>query len=181
MDSFFAPLMPREKVKKPADEMYMPDGYLKNYEAETSGFDFDTAAEVERLSWANTARLTASEDEESVPVSSEAAEESEVSLDGEISSDIYGTTAGDNTDNKEENPQETDKTPEEPTDENFMRSAVSAALEGRFREWAKESGYYEGEAQDRVNTYFLDIIGDVILEDFTFIEDYREDIEEWMK
>ena len=44
------------------------------------------------------------------------------------------------------------------------------------REW-----YYEGEAQDRVNTYFLDIIGDVILEDFTFIEDYREDIEEWMK
>lgn len=181
VDSFFAPLMPREKVKKPADEMYMPDGYLKNYEAETSGFDFDAAAEIERLSWANTARLTASEDEESVPVSSEAAEESEVSLDGEISSDIYDTTAGDNTDNKEENPQETDETPEEPTDENFMRSAVSAALEGRFREWAKESGYYEGEAQDRVNTYFLDIIGDVILEDFTFIEDYREDIEEWMK
>ena len=32
-----------------------------------------------------------------------------------------------------------------------------------------------------MNTYFLDIIGDVILEDFTFIEDYREDIEEWMK
>ena len=63
----------------------------------------------------------------------------------------------------------------------FMRSAVMAALDGRFREWAKESGYYEGEAQDRVNTYFLDIIGDVILEDFTFIEDYREDIEEWMK
>lgn len=181
VDSFFAPLMPREKVKKPADEMYMPDGYLKNYEAETSGFDFDAAAEIERLSWANTARLTASEDEESVPVSSEAAEESEVFLDGEISSDIYGTTAGDNTDNKEENPQETDETPKEPTDENFMRSAVSAALEGRFREWAKESGYYEGEAQDRVNTYFLDIIGDVILEDFTFIEDYREDIEEWMK
>lgn len=181
VDSFFAPLMPREKVKKPADEMYMPDGYLKNYEAETSGFDFDTAAEIERLSWANTARLTASEDEESVPVSSEAAEESEVFLDGEISSDIYDTTVGDNTDNKEENPQETDETPKEPTDENFMRSAVSAALEGRFREWAKESGYYEGEAQDRVNTYFLDIIGDVILEDFTFIEDYREDIEEWMK
>lgn len=181
VDSFFAPLMPREKVKKPADEMYMPDGYLKNYEAETSGFDFDAAAEIERLSWANTARLTASEDEEKPAESGEAAEESEVSLDGEISSDIYGTTAGDNTDNKEENPQETDETPKEPTDENFMRSAVSAALEGRFREWAKESGYYEGEAQDRVNTYFLDIIGDVILEDFTFIEDYREDIEEWMK
>ena len=181
VDSFFAPLMPREKVKKPADEMYMPDGYLKNYEAETSGFDFDTAAEIERLSWANTARLTAGEDEEKPAESGEAAEESEVSLDGEISSDIYGTTVGDNTDNKEENPQETDETPKEPTDENFMRSAAMAALEGRFREWAKESGYYEGEAQDRVNTYFLDIIGDVILEDFTFIEDYREDIEEWMK
>lgn len=181
VDSFFAPLMPREKVKKPADEMYMPDGYLKNYEAETSGFDFDTAAEIERLSWANTARLTASEDEEKPAESGEAAEESEVSLDGEISSDIYDTAVGDNTDNKEENSPETEENKEEPTDENFMRSAVSAALEGRFREWAKESGYYEGEAQDRVNTYFLDIIGDVILEDFTFIEDYREDIEEWMK
>lgn len=186
VDSFFAPLMPREKVKKPADEMYMPDGYLKNYEAETSGFDFDTAAEIERLSWANTARLTASEDEEKPAESGEAAEESEVSLDGEISSDIYDTAVGDNTDNKEENPQEE----ESPTDAgngdngadmDFMRSAAMAALEGRFREWAKESGYYEGEAQDRVNTYFLDIIGDVILEDFTFIEDYREDIEEWMK
>ena len=181
VDSFFAPLMPREKVKKPADEMYMPDGYLKNYEAETSGFDFDTAAEIERLSWANTARLTASEDEESAVESGEAAEESEVSLDGEISSDIYDTAVGDNTDNKEENSPETEENKEETTDGDFMRSAVSAALEGRFREWAKESGYYEGEAQDRVNTYFLDIIGDVILEDFTFIEDYREDIEEWMK
>lgn len=186
VDSFFAPLMPREKAKKPADEMYMPDGYLKNYEAETSGFDFDTAAEIERLSWANTARLTASEDEEKPAESGEAAEESEVSLDGEISSDIYDTAVGDNTDNKEENPQEE----ESPTDAgngdngadmDFMRSAAMAALEGRFCEWAKESGYYEGEAQDRVNTYFLDIIGDVILEDFTFIEDYREDIEEWMK
>ena len=183
VDSFFAPLMPREKVKKPADEMYMPDGYLKNYEAETSGFDFDTAAEIERLSWANTARLTASEDEEKPAESGEAAEESEVSLDGEISSDIYDTAVGDNVDNKEENPQEE----ESPTDADngadmdFMRSAAMAALDGRFREWAKESGYYEGEAQDRVNTYFLDVIGDVILEDFTFIDDYREDIEEWMK
>lgn len=181
VDSFFAPLMPKEKVKKPADEMYMPDGYLKNYEAETSGFDFDTAAEIERLSWANTARLTASEDEEKPAATDEAAEEDGISLDGEISSDIYDVHDGDNVDNKEENPQETDETAEEPTDGDFMRSAVTAALEGRFREWAKESGYYEGEAQDRVNTYFLDIIGDVILEDFTFIEDYREDIEEWMK
>lgn len=186
VDSFFAPLMPREKVKKPADEMYMPDGYLKNYEAETSGFDFDTAAEIERLSWANTARLTASEDEEKPAESGEAAEESEVSLDGEISSDIYDTAVGDNVDNKEENPQEEESPTDADNGDNgadmdFMRSAVSAALEGRFREWAKESGYYEGEAQDRVNTYFLDIIGDVILEDFTFIEDYREDIEEWMK
>lgn len=186
VDSFFAPLMPREKVKKPADEMYMPDGYLKNYEAETSGFDFDTAAEIERLSWANTARLTASEDEEKPAESGEAAEESEVSLDGEISSDIYDTAAGDNTDNKEENPQEEESPTDADNGDNgadmdFMRSAAMAALDGRFREWAKESGYYEGEAQDRVNTYFLDIIGDVILEDFTFIEDYREDIEEWMK
>lgn len=185
VDSFFAPLMPREKVKKPADEMYMPDGYLKNYEAETSGFDFDAAAEIERLSWANTARLTASEDEEK-PAAEENAEESEVSLDGEISSDIYDTAVGDNTDNKEENPQEEESPTDADNGDNgadmdFMRSAAMAALEGRFREWAKESGYYEGEAQDRVNTYFLDIIGDVILEDFTFIEDYREDIEEWMK
>ena len=185
VDSFFAPLMPKEKVKKPADEMYMPDGYLKNYEAETSGFDFDAAAEIERMSWANTARLTASEDEENAHNETE---ESEISLDGEISSDIYGSPSGDNIDKTTDIADESDeaegndsKDEKSPPDEDFMRSAVRAALEGSFREWARENGYYEGEAQDRVNTYFLDIIGDVILEDFTFIEDYREDIEEWMK
>ena len=62
-----------------------------------------------------------------------------------------------------------------------IKEAVGAALDGNFRAWSKEHGFYEGELADRINNIFLEVIGDIILENFELIEDYREDVEEWMK
>ena len=65
-----------------------------------------------------------------------------------------------------------------------IRDGLRAALAGQFRAWCRENNLYEGEAADRINTLFLDELGDVVLEDsgsgFTLIEDYREDVEQWL-
>ncbi len=171
IDSYFEPLIPRERVKKPAEDKYMPDDYMKNYEAETRGVDIAAAAEIERMSWTNTARLTAFDEDEDLLENKTATDV--VIPEVEIAKEVEKAEKCANTDTK--------TTEKCVSDEEFMKKAVSAALDGRFKQWAKECGIYEGEAQDRVNNCFIDIIGDIILEDYTLIEDYREDVEEWMK
>lgn len=185
LDAFFAPMMPEKasKARRNPEDKYMPEDYLKNYEAESSGFDFSAAAEIERLSWENTQRLT-SADGAREEVEEEAATAECEAVEGEISSDSVDAcvftevenelpAAGEHKDSEEKI--------EHVSSVEGLKPAVQAALDGGFRKWARENGYYEGELQDRVNSLFLDIIGDVILEDFTLIEDYREDVEEWMK
>lgn len=70
------------------------------------------------------------------------------------------------------------------SDDAGIRAGLRAALDGKFRAWCRENGLYEGEIADRINTVFLGEIGDVVLEDggsgFTLIEDYREDVEQWL-
>ena len=70
-------------------------------------------------------------------------------------------------------------------DTDTLRDALRAALAGRFRAFCRERSLYEGELADRLNTLFLDLIGDVVLEPgelgFALVEDYREDAEEWLK
>ena len=65
-----------------------------------------------------------------------------------------------------------------------MKDALRAALDGRFAEYCRSVGKFDGEVADAVNTAMLDVIGDVALEadgaTYKLIEDYREDIEEWL-
>ena len=181
IDSFFAPMIPdKAKTRRNPEDKYMPEDYLKNYEAESSGFDLSAAAEIERLSWENTERLTSADLSQNDFAADTTPAECEI-VEGEISSDSF--------DEKEDKTEaESEEKADEKTDcagENDageeLKPAVRSALDGEFKKWARENGYYEGELQDRINNLFLDIIGDVILENFTLIEDYREDVEEWMK
>ena len=173
----------------------MPEGYLKNYEAESSGFDFSAAAEIERLSWENTQRLTSAdgtqygqENVNETTAFDESHSEEPLSecgfVEGEISSDNFAEML----ERVEESEVKAEHTEPEKEAAAFvgdsgeeLKPAVQAAIDGEFKKWARENGYYEGELQDRINNLFLDVIGDVILENFTLIEDYREDVEEWMK
>ena len=57
-------------------------------------------------------------------------------------------------------------------------------MEGKLKEYCRAHSLNEGVTADRINTLFLDILGDIVLEGngdgFDFIEDYREDAEKWL-
>lgn len=192
IDAFFAPMISEKKQKRPAEDAYMPADYMKNYESEDSGFDFSAAAAIERESWVNTSRLTGDEFHESIPIPEYDPDEVPVA-EGEISAD----SAAAETAFQESapllpeislsvSPENTAEPMNEAngSDDAGIRAGLRAALDGKFRAWCRENGLYEGEIADRINTVFLDEIGDVVLEDggsgFILIEDYREDVEQWL-
>ncbi len=207
IDAYFAPMLP-QKVVKSKEDQYMPDDYLKNYESEDSGFDFGAAAEIERLSWQNTTLLTGGEFENAPPadeipeimeVGDNAPDLSEAipapefdeipAIEGEIS-DIP-EPAETFTESQPEEPAERSGVPAEsaPAASNdgdeLIRDALTAALNGSFHDFCRDRQIYDGVLADRINTKFLDIIGDIVLEEsgssYVIIEDYREDIETWME
>ena len=168
IDGYFAPLLP-EKART-AEDRYMPADYLRNYEADEreKGFDFGRAADIEKHSWANTERLTG--EEFTAP---DSADGETVTVDGEIGFDTVDTTSV-----------ETDAPVQERFADDGVKSALRAALDGRFAEYCRSAGKLDGEVADLVNTAMLDVLGDVALEadgaSYTLIEDYREDIEQWL-
>ena len=188
IDAYFAPMIPEKKKKRPAEDMYMPADYMKNYESEDSGFDFSAALAIEQESWVNTSRLTGDEFHESVPIPEYDPDEP-VTIDGEISAQdipeaIPGLPNREASAVSEPEPDQPDNTDESADADVQIRAGLRAALAGQFRAWCRENNLYEGEAADRINTLFLDEMGDVVLEDtgigFRLIEDYREDVEQWL-
>ena len=194
IDSYFAPMMPAPVKKLSAEDRYMPADYLKNYEAEQSGFDLDSAAAIERESWSNTARLVDDVTDNSADSQADAEEMPEggipasspeqvppddaEAIPGEITFASAEYTSPEN--GKESGiPHPAEETAADGT----LIHAVEAALAGGdgFKKYAKEVGIFEGELSDRVNRVFLEEIGDVLIEDNKLIEDYREDAEEWIK
>lgn len=200
LDSFFEPLIP-SKQKKAKEDLYMPDDYMKNYESEDSGFDFAAAQAIEAQSWLNTGRLTGDETmiedaKEYVPLYDP--DEAPI-VEGEIHSDsladeIFGIEAFDS----EEIPPQSDKSTTESnvsTDnadytsnadnaDYILKEALNAALVGRFKVFCRSHELHEGEIADRINNIFLEEMGDIVLENsgggFELIEDYREDVENWL-
>lgn len=182
IDAYFAPMIPEKKKKRPAEDAYMPADYMKNYESEDSGFDFSAALAIEQESWVNTSRLTGDEFHESAPVPEYDPDEP-VTAPGEIpSEDIPMPDLP--LPEPEPDPVPPAETAESADADQQIRDGLRAALAGQFRAWCRENNLYEGEAADRINTLFLDELGDVVLEDsgsgFTLIEDYREDVEQWL-
>lgn len=174
IDGYFSPYI-KEKVKKTADDRYMPDDYLKNYESEDTGFDFSAALEIEKQSWVNTTRLTG---EEYGDNTTDAVTEEDIGTAEPIEGEV-------GYDDLPEAESESESAPVEESDTgDEIKDAVRAALDGRFREYCRSMGLYEGDAADRINNIFLDEIGDIILIDegagYTLIEDYRSDTEQWL-
>jgi len=217
IDAYFLPMLPtKEQIRRKKEDAYMPPDYLKNYEAETSGFDPDAAAAIEAESWANTSRLTGEDygdADPSVPDDADLVPEAEGSLSTEDLSAMdlsamdlsamdlsaMNPSAEDpsikNMEETEvpavpdlpENAEKPEEHKEEPPEEDSapIREGLRAAMDGRFRSFCRERGLYEGDLADRINAVFLDCMGDVVLETdgtgFRFIEDYREDAEEWLR
>ncbi len=169
IDGFFAPITPAARAAK--EDLYMPEGYMKNYESEDSGFDFVTAMAIEQSSWANTTLLTGEETKEY---------EDALEVEGQLSSgEDYSKI-----EISEPAPNTEVKSDGKPSDDALIKNALTSALEGSFKDYCREVSLHEGELADRINTVFIDVIGDVVLEDrgcgFELIEDYREDIINWI-
>ena len=206
IDAFFEPLLPKT-TKKSAEEKYMPADYMKNYESEDSGFDFAAAQAIEAQSWINTSRLTGddsySEDLQAVP---EYEADEPLTLSGEMSTEQAADASGADDTARYDTPADTERGESahgimpvsdgensagdsredaggDSQDE--IRDALQAALMGEFRLYCRRNNLYEGEAADRVNNIFLDEIGDVVLENtgsgFELVEDYREDVVNWLR
>ncbi|MBQ7312131.1 MAG: TerB N-terminal domain-containing protein [Clostridia bacterium] len=192
LDAYFAPMLPQKTVK-PKEDQYMPEDYLKNYESEDSGFDFGAAAEIERRSWQNTTLLTQGEFE-GIPELTESGEDAP-----DLSEAIPAPAPVEKAEelpapelpapeNPAEHPVENSAVPEKAdasAEDDLLREALSAALNGHFHDFCRDHQIYDGVLADRINTKFLDILGDIVLEEngksYTIIEDYREDIETWME
>jgi len=188
LDAYFAPMLPQKTVK-PKEDQYMPEDYLKNYESEDSGFDFGAASEIERRSWQNTTLLTQGEFE-GIPELTESGEDtpdlSEIIPVPELTAKPEETPISPAPELPPEHPVENSAVPaDNPDEDRFLREALSAALNGHFHDFCRDHQIYDGVLADRINTKFLDILGDIVLEEngksYIIIEDYREDIETWME
>ncbi len=185
IDKYFEPFAPA--ARRSAEDKYMPADYLKNYEAEDSGFDFSRASDIERNSWANTDRLTGEKSTERLHDTEEIAHngcsfatsdayEPSNHVDGEI---VFGRA--------EKIGAEAEGAPHDEADsaaDGIIKDALRAALGGNFGEYCRSAGVIDGDMAERVNTRMLDVLGDVALEytgeKYELIEDYREDIEGWL-
>ena len=188
IDAYFAPMIPQKTVK-PKEDQYMPEDYLKNYESEDSGFDFGAAAEIERMSWQNTSLLTRGEFENS-PEFDEIPEITESREDTPDLSEKIPQAEETPVISEPEDPVGNSAVPAQTQSDNsdedsLLRDALTAALNGSFHDFCRDHQIYDGVLADRINTKFLDILGDIVLEEngksYSIIEDYREDIETWME
>lgn len=153
IDSYFAELF--DKVNRERMRAARPE-YERLYEAENVGISNSDADEIERASWTTTARLV--EDFEEY-VEEEAAPTVE---SAQPLADTYGLDSA-------------------------RVAFVRAALGEDYAEMKKIAdgiGEIVDAVADEINEAFSDGFGDVILdptdEGYTVIEDYREDIEEWL-
>lgn len=158
IDEYFDGLF--AKVNKTRIAESQPE-YEKLYDAEDSELSLDGADEIERSSWSTTARLVSEEEEVTLQPEPEVSIERAEAI-AQSDSDTYGLTAGE------------------------MRF-IGAILSGDSRKMlslAKELRDDPTAIAERINEAFADGFGDVIIEgespDYNIIEDYKEDIKEWL-
>ncbi len=191
LDRYFAPLLPVKQATS-AEDKYMPADYMKNYESEEAGFDFSRALAIEADSWANTGRLTGESLAEATPEATEEAATSISEENGQPAAPIiHEEQPSAPIIFEEKSPTSEPGTTKSPVpekhatpEENTLRDGLQAALLGEFRSYCRKNSLYEGDLSDRINSVFLEELGDVVLEStdkgFTLIEDYREDVENWL-
>lgn len=170
IDRFFQPMMP-ENTGSRAKAAAAEDEYLKYYEAESSGFDFGTAEEIEQMSWNNTNILTDIE-------SAESSEEDHSLAAEPVWEEKFPEC------NEEAPVPLSVQTPADTPEYSAEKEALRAAEEGNFRGWCRNNGFFDSDMAAKINEIFLDLMGDIVLTDengdYNIIEDYREDVLEWL-
>jgi len=204
VDRYFGP----EEVSASRGVSAEEPEYLKQYEAETTGFDFSAAHRIEADSWRNTSRLTGEALE--IPVMEEDGlpDTEEMWVEGSLGTDALwpdrltvpetasSETAAEPTDlrergmagsredcSAEDSPTEAAAVPEQA--HSVEKEAVAALLAGQYTAFCRERGLFPGRMAEQINEIFLELVGDILVEAdgsrFQLIEDYREDAAAWSK
>ena len=164
IDAYFDEIF--ETAKKERIKASIPE-YEKFYDAEVEEFSFAGAEEIERSSWSTTARLIVEDVDEG---------ENEIE---NIQSDENKTEILSNEPTEEvENYGLSDKEIE------FVY-AIKCGDITKIASLATVIAMPADAIADKINEAFADGFGDVIIEgshpDFTIIEDYEQEVEEWLR
>ncbi len=163
IDAYFSDIF--EKAQREHEKASMPE-YEKLYEAESGELSFSGADEIERASWSTTARLIVEEDEPVVDELPRSQILQTLSTDsenhGSVDSDNYGLSY------------------EEILFLKYIKDANTAGI----RDIASKIGIVPNAIVEKINEVFCDGFGDIIIEgeepEFNIIEDYEDDIKEWL-
>ena len=151
-----------ERVNKERIKASIPE-YEKLYDTEHTEMSIDGADEIERASWTTTARLIAEDEPEfEAPVVSEPINAPMETEDEPLTGDSYGLTASEIA---------------------FLR-AVSDNDADALKNICEDIGSEALTVAERINEAFSDGFGDVVIEGdadgLNIIEDYEEEIKEWL-
>lgn len=187
VDAYFGPDEVPVKKKAAVEE----EAYLKLYEAETTGFDFSAAHQIEAASWVNTSRLTGEEALEipfAAPETEPYTPDEEIPLEGELGmAETPENSAGEKTEPVEKPDFSLETIPESAssdtddtrtTDDPFAevtalpagekhsleKEAVAALLTGQYSSFCRDNGLFPGRMAEQINEIFLELVGDILIE-----------------
>ncbi len=158
----------RERIKANIPE------YEKMYDAENTGLSINGADEIERASWITTQRLVSEEYQEDEAPERDSTLGDNAAFDGNPDNmaegnggayseeDLYGLSFA---------------------EVRFLRAVLDENQDG-VREICRELGEEALAVVERINEAFSDSFGDIVIEGdeygLNIIEDYKEEIEEWL-
>ena len=163
IDSYFKEIF--NKAQREHERASMPE-YEKLYDAEDGELSFSGADEIERASWITTARLV---------VESEESFEDEYENKSTMQNPVSETGSEDNTDSDNFGLAEQEIL--------FIKYVKEMNTVG-MKEISAKIGIIPNAIVEKINEAFCDGFGDVIIEgddpEFRIINDYEDDIEEWL-
>ncbi len=169
IDSYFDDLF--DKVNRERRKEMTPE-YEKLYDAECEEISFAGADEIERASWSTTLRLVTADGESEMT-------EDVVNVGESALNDLQAEEAA----TEFVDAQEADTYGLSEKEIAFL-SAVSREDRETVKKLADEIGDLADSVAERINEVFSDRFGDVVIEgegkELRIIEDYKEDIEEWL-
>ncbi len=172
IDRYFAQqgesILPPTRVKeKPA--------YEHLYEAKTSGVNFENAAQIERLSWENTRILVPEEDAQ---IFEEIKNEQKYKADA-----IFAASAVEQPP-KAEPPAEEGGSPFSQEEKTYLAMLLDGDPAG-VRAVLLAASVMEAQLAEGINEKALDMLGDIVLDGtadgYRVIEEYREEVSQWIR
>lgn len=163
IDTYFKDVF--AKAQREHEKASMPE-YEKLYDAESGELSFAGADEIERASWTTTARLIVEEDKDI--------------MDEPQKSPIQQVDSSDNENSSNDNSESYGLSEEEILFIRYIKDANALGI----KDVTSKIGIVPNAIVEKINEAFCDGFGDVIIEgedpEFNIIEDYEDDIEEWL-